>query len=235
VYSPTSNTSLFFSYVRSFSPSDPTVVSKAGTPFQPQHAEQYEAGIKNSAFGGRLATTIALYRIRQDNVLTADPADPRFSVQTGVQRSKGVDVDTVGRIKSGWNVWAAYEFDQAQVVQDNSFPIGALLTEAPRHSGNIWTAYEIQHGPAHGLGLGAGVYATTFKFGDLLNSYLLPGYARLECTAYYSFHSNEKTSWRFAVNVKNALDKSYYEASTGGFARAGSPLAVYSSMRFTWF
>jgi iron complex outermembrane receptor protein len=167
--------------------------------------------------------------------LTADPADPRFSVQTGTQRSKGIDVDIVGQVLPGWNVWAAYAFNQAQITRDNTFPVGNFLTEAPRHSGNVWTTYEFSRGRIRGLGLGGGLYSISAKQGDLFNSYLLPGYARVDATAYYEFRpSDRKTGWRFSVNVKNALDRKYWEASNAGFVRGGAPIAVYSTFKLTW-
>jgi iron complex outermembrane receptor protein len=236
VFTPTHDTSLYFSYVRSFVPQSPSAFDKSGMTFEPGHAQQYEAGIKRSAFAGRVAATIAAYWIKKDNVLTADPTDPRFSVQTGTQRSKGIDLDIVGQILPGWNIWAAYAFNQAQVTRDNTFPVGNLLAEAPRHSGNIWTVYEFSRGRLRGLGVGGGLYGVSAKQGDLFNSYLLPGYARVDATAYYEFRpSDRRTAWRFSVNIRNAFDRDYWEASTAGFVRGGNPIAVYSTLKWSWY
>ncbi|HEU0183785.1 MAG TPA: TonB-dependent receptor [Blastocatellia bacterium] len=236
VFTPTQNTSLYFSYVRSFVPQPPSAFDKSGKTFEPSHARQYEVGVKRSALAGRIAATVAAYWIEKDNVLTVDPTDPRFSLQTGTQRSKGIDLDIVGQILPGWNVWAAYAFNQAQITRDNTFPVGNFLTEAPRHSGNVWTSYEFSRGRIRGLGLGGGLYAIGAKQGDLFNSYLLPGYARVDASVYYEFRqSDRKTGWRFSVNIKNALNRKYWEASNSGFARGGNPIAVYSTLKWTWY
>lgn len=155
--------------------------------------------------------------------------------EAGPQRSKGVTLDVVRKVTDHWNVWLAYGFTQAQVAGGAYFPIGNVLPEAARHLGNIWTTYDFSKGVLRGFGVGGGLQASTFKEGDLPNSYLLPGYARLDASIWYRIHrSNEKTSWRVSLNIKNALDRHYWEESNGGFARPGNPFAAYSSIRMTW-
>lgn len=233
VFLPTQTTSIYFSYVRSFAPAAPSSRSIDGLPFKPQHGEQYEAGVKHTAYSGRLSATLAFYWIKKDNVLTPNPVNPLFNVQTGEQRSKGIDVDISGRILNGWNAWIAYGFTQAQVTKDNTFAIGNLLLNAPRHTGNLWTVYEIPRGRWRGIGLGGGVYLSSFKQGTLANNYLVPGYARVDATAFYTLR-REKIDWKLSLNLKNALDRSYYEAGRGSFVRPGTPFAAYSSLKMTW-
>lgn len=236
VFAPVESTSLYFSFVRSFTPQSPTALNRAGTTFKPSHAQQYEVGIKRAFFESKIAATVSAYWIERTNVLTADPSDPRFSVQTGTQRSKGIDADVAGQILPGWNVWTAYAFNQAQIIADNTFPVGNFLPEAPRHSGNVWTTYEFSRGRIRGFGFGGGIYALSAKQGDLYNSYRLPGYARVDATAYYEFRrgAERKAGWRLSVNIKNALDRKYWEASNSGFVRAGSLLAVYTTFKWIW-
>lgn len=233
VFQPSQTTSIYFSYVRSFAPASPSSRNIDGLPFKPQHGEQYEAGVKYALPNGRLSSTLAAYWIKKDNVLTPNPVNPIFNVQTGEQRSKGIDLDISGRIRNGWNAWIAYGFAQAQITKDNTYPIGNLLLNAPRHTGNIWTTYEIPGGRWVGLGFGGGVYVSSFKQGTLANDYLVPGYARVDSTVYYTLR-REKVDWKISLNVKNALDRSYYEAGRGAFAKPGAPFAAYSSIKMIW-
>jgi iron complex outermembrane receptor protein len=157
-------------------------------------------------------------------------------VQTGRQRSRGIDTDITGQIRRGWSFSAAYAFNDAQITADSTFPAGNFLPEAPRHSGNVWTTYEFSGGRLRGFGFGGGIYAVGEKQGDLFNSYALPGYARADATAYYEFRrgaEQRKTGWSLSLNVKNALNRKYWEASNSGFIRAGSPLAIYMTVRWT--
>jgi iron complex outermembrane recepter protein len=236
VFGLTPNASLYFSYIKSFNPFDPSWITQSGQTFSPEHANQYEGGLKYQAFHQRLATTLAVYRIHRDNAVTTDPANPNFYVEAGPQRSKGVTLDVVGKLNDHWNFWLAYGFTQAQVAGGTFFPIGNVLPEAPRHLGNVWTTYEFARRALQGLGVGGGLHTSTFKQGDLPNSYLLPGYARLDASVWYRIHrSNEKTNWRVSLNIKNALDRHYWEESNGGFARPGNSFAAYSSIRMTWY
>jgi outer membrane receptor protein involved in Fe transport len=74
---------------------------------------------------------------------------------------------------------------------------------------------------------------SSFKQGNLANTFVIPGYARIDVTTYYTFHSTERTDWRFSLNIKNVLDRAYFEAGRGSFARPGATFAAYSAVRFT--
>jgi iron complex outermembrane receptor protein len=235
VYAPIANTSLYFNYLRSFNPVDPSNRNQSGQPFAPVRAQQYEGGLKRLNLSGHLQTTLAVYWIQEKNVLTTDPNNSHFSIATGTQRSKGIDLDLVGELRPGWNAYFSYAFNQAQVTQDNTYPVGNFLAETPRHSANLWTTYSFQQSKLHGLGFGGGVYGRSYKEGNLNNDYILPGYGRLDMTAYYERANGEHSTWRLAFNIHNALDKHFFEASNGGdFVRAATPLAAYTSLRYTW-
>jgi iron complex outermembrane receptor protein len=162
VYKPRQNTSLYLSYLRSFNPASPNSRSQNGSSFQPSRSWQYEAGWKQALYGARVTSTIAAYWIKKTNVLTANPSNLVFSIAMGADRSMGLDVDIVGRIANGWNAWFAYEFAQAQITADNTYQVGNLLLNAPRHTGNVWTTYEVPRGHLQGFGIGGGVVRELF-------------------------------------------------------------------------
>jgi len=84
------------------------------------------------------------------------------------------------------------------------------------------------------LTLGAGLTARSVREGDMKNDYLLPGFATVDAMASYSF-TLRKSNLTLQVNIRNLLNRNYFEAS-GDFLRGriapGSPLAVMSSIRF---
>jgi iron complex outermembrane receptor protein len=57
-----------------------------------------EGGIKTGLFGDRLSLTAAAYWIRQDGILTRDPARPAVQVQGGSQSSRGIELSATGTI-----------------------------------------------------------------------------------------------------------------------------------------
>ena len=120
-----------------------------------------------------LFTTLAYFDITKQNVATPDPNTPSGfgSIATGEQRSQGVELDVVGEILPGWNIIAAYAYTDAKVTEDNVVPIGNRLFGTPKHSGSLWTTYELQGGGLQGLGFGVGFNYVGAREGDLLNSF----------------------------------------------------------------
>jgi iron complex outermembrane receptor protein len=234
VYHPVNHVSLYASFSQSYSPAIATLLNASGKPFDPTRGSQYEGGVKWSLFSGRLSLTSAAYLIRVNDVLTQDPGNPLISIQSGRQQSKGFEFDLAGKIAPGWNLLFNYAFTQATIIEDTTFPVGNLLTNAPRHSGNLWTVYELQRGRLAGLGFGGGVFTRSLRAGDLFNSYFLPGYARVDATAFYNFGRGEGESKRYtvAVNIQNALDRRYYESGrTPVSVYPGSPINVVAKLQ----
>ncbi|WP_230843424.1 TonB-dependent siderophore receptor [Gloeobacter morelensis] len=224
VYQPIPEISLYANTGRSFAPQ--FGLNATGTPFLPERGTNYEAGLKAEFLGGRLATTLSVYRIEKDNVLTADPSDFRFSIQVGQQQSSGFEFDIVGEILRGWNVIASYAYTDARITRDNTFPVGNRLPRVPYNTASLWTTYRIPEGPLRGLGFGAGAFFVDNRSGDLDNTFEVPGYTRVDAAVYYNF-GNIKT----AVNLKNLLDVRYFE---GVQARRnvppGAPLTVQGTL-----
>ena len=204
--------SLYASWSRSFSPTLAAQFGPNGQPFVPEKGVQYEVGARISALHGRLTSSLALYRIRSSNLLITNPGNPLASIQLGEVESKGVEFDTSGRILPGWSITFAYAFNEATVVSDPVYTIGNILQNAPRHSGSIWTIYEVQHGALRGLSFGGGVQARSYRYVDPSDDVILPGYARLDATASYAFGPSrgEQKRYRIAVNIQNLTNRLYY-------------------------
>jgi outer membrane receptor protein involved in Fe transport len=155
VYQPIRPISLYASYSRYFNPVIGSTFS--GAFLVPERGTQYEVGIK-ADLTSRLSTTLAFYDLTRTNVTTTDPENPDFSVQSGKQRSRGIELDISGEILPGWNIIAGYAYTDARIVEDNDIPTGNRLYGAPEHAVNLWTTYRIQSGAAKGLGFGLGLY-----------------------------------------------------------------------------
>jgi iron complex outermembrane recepter protein len=224
VYQPISRLSLYASYSQSFNPN--SGVSFEGGAFAPERGRGWEAGLKAELIRNRLFTTLAYFDISKQNVLTADPVNPFFSIATGAQRSRGFDIDLTGQILPGWNVIASYAYIDAKVTQDNTIPVGNQLNGVPRHSASLWTTYEIQSGRMRGLGLGAGLNFVGERFGDLENSYTLNSYVLVDAAIFY-----RRNNWRWAVNFKNLGNVDYESGVPFGSTRVpvGEPFTVIGS------
>ncbi len=205
VYQPIPPISLYASYSQSFSPVDGRSFENAQ--FQPERGTQYEVGVK-ADLNDRLSATLAFYDLLLSNVLTDDPVNPDFSVQTGKQRSRGIEVNLSGAILPGWNIITGYAYTDARIEEDNALPVGNRLSNVPKHSFNLWTTYEIQAGNLKGLGFGLGLFYVGERQGDLGNSFEIPGYLRTDAAIFY-----KQDNWRAALNVRNLFGVDYFESS----------------------
>ncbi|MGI0484072.1 TonB-dependent siderophore receptor [Pantanalinema rosaneae CENA516] len=219
VYQPTDFLSLYASYSRSF-------LQNLGTAFdnrlfKPERGTQYEVGLKADWLDRRLSTTLAFYQITRSNVLTADPANPNFSVQTGEQRSRGIELDIAGEILPGWKIAAGYAYTNTKITEDNVFAVGNQINNVPESAVSLWTTYEIQTGSLRGLGFGLGIFYVGKRQGDLDNSFEVPSYTRTDATLFY-----RRDNLRIGLNVENLFDVRYFET-------AESSLRVYYGAPFT--
>lgn len=204
VYQPIQPISLYASFSRSFEPTIGT--SASGAAFQPGRGTQYEVGIKADV-NDQLSATLALYDLTRTNVTTTDPDNPNFSVQTGEQRSQGIELDISGEILPGWNIIGGYAYTDARVTEDVEIPEGNRLFAAPEHSFHLWTTYRIQQGDLQGLGFGLGFYYVGETAGNLANTFEVPSFFRTDAAIFY-----ERDQFRAALNFRNLFDVDYYKA-----------------------
>ncbi|VEP13000.1 TonB-dependent siderophore receptor (fragment) [Hyella patelloides LEGE 07179] len=224
VYQPIEPVSLYASYSRSFTPVSGTDINNE--PFDPQRGTGFEIGVKTEIIKDRLSSTLALYDTTLTNILTEDPNDSDFSVQTGEQNSQGIELDLTGEILPGWNIFAGYAYTDGSVTEDNVIPVGNRINNVPEHNFNFWTTYSIQRGSLAGLGFGAGVFYIGERAGDLDNSFFVDGYTRVDAAIYY-----EKENYRAALNFKNLFDAEFIESAENRRRIApGAPFTVQGTV-----
>jgi iron complex outermembrane recepter protein len=224
VYQPSKAISLYTSYSQSFSPS--TSLSVSGTPLKPERGQGYEVGVKAELAGDKLFATLAYFDITKQGVATTDPSNPLFSIATGEQKSKGVELDVTGQILPGWNVIASYAYIDARVSQDNTFAIGNQLAGVPSNSISLWTNYEIPQGNLQGLGAGFGFNYIGNRQGNLANTFELGSYFLTNAAISY-----RRDNWKAALNFKNIFNVDYSNTPFGdNRIDVGQPFTVVGSL-----
>ena len=220
VYQPIPAISFYASYARSFNPVFASVLNSTSTLFEPERGTQYEVGVK-ADLNNRLSATLAFYDLTRSNVVVTNPNNSLFSLQTGEQRSQGIELSFAGEISPGWNIIAGYAYTDAEITKDTTFAVGNILNNVPKNSFNLWTTYEFQRGPLQGFGFGAGFFFVSDRQGDLTNTFELPSYFRTDAAIFY-----KRGRFRAALNFRNLFDVDYFESATG-------PLNVYPGDPFT--
>jgi iron complex outermembrane recepter protein len=226
VYKPISQLSLYASYSSSFFPNT-FARSVDDEFFDPQEGTQYEIGVK-AEIDQKLSATLAYFDTTITNVLTEDISSPGFSVQTGEQNSKGVELSVAGEILPGWNVIGGYVYNDAKVTEDNVIEVGNRLNNVPEHAISLATNYEIQEGDYKGLGVGLEIYFVGDRQGDIDNTFEVPGYTRTDASIFYN-----RGKFRTALNFRNLFDIDYFESTQSDLrVRYGDPFTVIGSVSF---
>ncbi|ALN93468.1 TonB-dependent receptor [Lysobacter gummosus] len=67
-------------------------INQRNNAFDLSHGDAVELGLRSALFDQRLRLNAAVYRLRQDDIVTRDPLQPQISVQNGRQSSRGVEL-----------------------------------------------------------------------------------------------------------------------------------------------
>ena len=174
-----------------------------GNPFIPTTGDMVEAGLKYD--GSNLGPDIdffgsaAIYSLRQENVLTADPDHLFFSIQTGKVDVQGFELETVTRIRETWSVNLSYTYTDSDVNNSN-----LQLPALSKNKFSLLFDYTQQSGSLAGLGGSFGGRYLSAIYGDAANQWRTPSVTLFDAVVHY-----DTENWRTAISASNVFDKSY--------------------------
>jgi iron complex outermembrane receptor protein len=186
-----------------------------------EEAEQKELGLRIKGWNG-LSATAALFDIQRKNAAVADPLNPGFSVQTGVQQAKGLDLDVRWQVSPSLAWIAAYTNQTAEISQDtNAAWVGKRLFNVPEQTLRMAARYDVRQGDWAGLGLGLGATHRSSLAGDTSNTFFTPAVTLVDAQASY-----KRDGIKYSASVSNLLNKQYYAPMAyfgGGQVVPGTP------------
>ncbi len=236
LYQPTALSSFHISYGTSFNTSgDAYQYDAQGSNTPPERSRNFELGAKLDSDNGNATLRLALFLATKFNERNRDETSvgPTNYVLSGQRHAAGVEVDIAGRITPKWEIYGSYAFIPDAEVDKASSVLGTTLTGetvgqrpglTPRHSGTVWSTYQVTQKWRLGAGLNArsadtpqqsSIVAPRFITGDLMAEY-------------------DAGPVAFKANLSNVTNKLYADTLYRGHYIAGKPrtLQLTTAVKF---
>ncbi|MDB4925083.1 TonB-dependent receptor [Mucilaginibacter sp.] len=208
IYQPVTTSSIYVSYSNNFQVNTGTDIY-TGQGLKPSIVDQYEAGIKNEFFDGKLSANFSIYRIVNNNLAVTAPFladgvtinnDATKKQLSGQTTSDGLDVDLTGNLSKNLYFIAGYGYNFMRYTKTSGLKgsniEGEQVVINPRHTANASLFYTFNSAALQGFKLGASAFYTGSRLAGYNNtvgqaqpySRLLPigGFATLNLTAGYT-------------------------------------------------
>jgi catecholate siderophore receptor len=229
LYQPTPLQSYHFSYGTSFNTSGDTYSYSAATVnTPPESSRNIEIGARIDSADKRFTTRLAVFHSTKLHERNVDP-ELSIAVLSGKRHVAGAEIDFTGRLTRQWEVYGSYMWMPSAKID-----IGAQGAEGqgtrpsltPRHSGTIWTTYQI----TPQLRLGGGLNFRSAQTPNRNPGWSAPGYVTADLMAEYTI--NDRYSLK--ANLSNVTNKLYADALYPGhyIPGAGRLFQLTASMKF---
>lgn len=156
IFQPNINHTLFTSYSNSFALN--TGVDVNGSALKPSIIDQYELGVKNKFFNGKMQLNATVYLILNSNLAQTSLANGNTNSNikelAGETQSQGIEIDGVYKPIKGLSVMAGYSYNQTTYTKSNVYVVGSELRYNPNHTANASIHYEIAKGRLKNVNIG---------------------------------------------------------------------------------
>jgi iron complex outermembrane receptor protein len=226
----------YVNYSTSFTPN--LGADLAGTSFKPTTGEGIEGGIKFKPVGSNFMITAAAFDIRQNDVLTPNPINPLFSVQTDAVRVRGFELEVKGNLTREFEIVGGYTRLDPRVEKSIAGYAGKYMINTALDTASLWGKYSWYSGPLAGLGLGAGVRYVGETYGDNFNTFVVPSYTVVDAAVSYDFAymRPDLKGLKAQLNVTNLFDHFYVASCFTGlpYCGFGNARTVLGTLKYNW-
>jgi iron complex outermembrane receptor protein len=187
---------------------------------KPVTAEGEEIGYKTDFLGGRVSSTVDVYRIVQEDVVQSiNEIFPTGTIAASIQgvnvKSQGVEYEATWSPLDNWQVFGSIAEDDIRNITEpagNLIYLGAHPQQTAKTLGNLWTRYALKTTSLKGLWVGAGFNYIGQTQGNTADPYLVyPSYILWNSAAGYDW-TLEKVKFSILVNFDNMANKVYVPA-----------------------
>ncbi|MDD0841748.1 TonB-dependent siderophore receptor [Pseudomonas sp. Gutcm_11s] len=215
----------FISYSESFEPQSGR--DRSSQDFDPTEGEQYELGIRYQPPGSNSLYSAAIYQLTQSNVLTTDPVDTNYQVQTGEIRARGLELEAKTDIGADLSLTASYAYTEAEVTKSNTGTEGQKNGGMPRNMFSVWGDYRFGQIGSGQLRAGAGVRYVDEVPGLFNTDIVAPSYTLVDAMLGY-----EVGPWDMTLNVTNLTDEDYLSYTYAAFY--GAERQITAGVAYRW-
>jgi outer membrane receptor for ferric coprogen and ferric-rhodotorulic acid len=209
---------------------------ESGESLKPLVGANYEVGVKGALLDGRLSTSVALFRVVQENRAQEDfstsptcRSDYYCYIDTGKVRSQGLDAEASGELAKRWNLFAGYTFNRTKYLEDVNSGGLAFNSFTPKHMLRLWTTYQFEGG-LRDFTVGGGANTQSMSYRTIgTQSAVVSGRAVWSSMVKYQINPR----WSATLNFNNMFDKRYY-STLSSFVNAnyyGDPRNVMLTLR----
>jgi len=225
VFQAAETLSLYASYGENFRPL--SGANAQGNGFKPNQSTSVEVGAKFSL--GDIDATVALFQIKQKNILVAADASAATQLAIGKARSQGLEIDLQGEITKDLSLWASYAYVDAKTsntFNDANFgvpvPAGTRLLNVPKHSVSLQLVKSVAMA-GRGMQFGGGLIHVSRRSGEFTTNFKLPAYTVARTFAAYELTK----SMSLRLDVDNLFNETYYTNSFSAlWVQPGTPRSV---------
>ncbi|ARS39400.1 TonB-dependent siderophore receptor [Sphingobacteriaceae bacterium GW460-11-11-14-LB5] len=223
IYQPLKTMSMYVSYANNFIPNTGVDINNNALP--PSTVNQYEAGLKNDFFGGKLSANLTYYKIINDNISQAAilPDGTTSSVYkqlNGQTTSDGLELDVNGNLAKGLNFLLGYSYNFMRYT--NTADVTGMIEDVrlvgtTKNTANATLFYTFQDGAVKGLKLGASAFYTGKRNGGWNDAKNAPTLRLIPLSAFTTLDFSAGYNWKkFSLlakvsNITNELNYFVHE------------------------
>ena len=235
LYQPSDTTSFHFSYGTSFNTSGDTYQYDNQTAnTKPEGSVNYELGAKIDSADKRFTTRLALFYAIKNNERNRDPDSAATqALLSGKRHAAGFELDATGKLTKEWEVYGSYAFTPIARI-DVGAPgsvagvgegEGTRSSLTPKHSGTVWTTYQV----TPQFRVGAGLNFRSEQTPNRNPGWSAPSFVTGDLMAEYAFDR-----YTLKANVSNITNKLYADAlyTAHYIPGAGRMVQVTASVKF---